>query len=332
MNGVVKYVCTSRKRGTVKRPVDGAHVITDHGIQGDAHAGHWHRQVSLLDEADIATMRARGFDIEPGAYGENLVVDGLDLESLGIGTILMVNDVRLEITQIGKVCHTRCAIYYRSGDCIMPRAGLFARALSDGTVRPGDSVTVSQRVPRETLQAAVLTVSDSCASGTAEDTAGPATAALLQEHLQARVAWTGIEPDDRDCLVNRLEDLSGRGLDLVLTVGGTGCGPRDVTPEATRAVLDKEVPGLAEAMRAASVQLTPHAMLQRGVAGIRRSSLILNLPGSRKGATENLEAVLPALAHAVELVRGGRTHLNDERSSKVGDLPVIPGSPGDGRR
>lgn len=325
-DAVVKHVCTSRKRGTVKRTVDAARVIADHGLQGDAHAGHWHRQVSLLDEADIATMRTQGLEVAPGAYGENLVVEGLDLESLGIGTLLTVNDVRLEITQIGKVCHTRCAIYYRSGDCIMPRAGLFARALTDGTVRPGDAVTVEERVPRETLQAAVVTVSDSCADGTAKDTAGPAAATLLEEHLLARVAWKGIEPDDRDRLVDRLEDLSSRGLDLVLTVGGTGCGPRDVTPEATRAVLDREVPGLAEAMRAASARLTPHAMLQRGVAGIRRSTLILNLPGSRKGATENLRVVLPALGHAVELLREDHTHANDERRSQDHALPVIPTS------
>ncbi len=330
-HAIVKFICTSKKRGTVKRAVEAAHIIADHGIEGDAHAGHWHRQVSLLNEADVAAMRAKGFEIAPGAYGENLVVEGLDLESLGIGSLLTIGDVELEVTQIGKVCHTRCAIYYRSGDCIMPRAGVFTRALTDGMVRPGAPVKVRDRVPREAVQAAVLTVSDSCAAGSAEDSAGPAVADVLRDKLLAHVAWAGIEPDDLDRVEDRLKELAGRGLDLVLTVGGTGCGARDVTPEATRAVLDKEVPGLAEAMRAASLRLTPHAMLQRGVAGIRRSTLILNLPGSPKGATENLAVVLPALAHAVELLRGDTAHLDDGRRSANGGLPVIASTRGGDR-
>ena len=321
---VVKYVCTSKKKGTVKRAVDSATVIAAHGLDGDAHAGPWHRQVSLLDEADIDFMRAKGLDLEPGAFGENLVTTALDLDSLGIGTRLAAGEVELEITQIGKVCHTRCAIYYRTGDCIMPRAGIFARVLRGGEVRPGTPLTVLHRVDRATVQAAVLTVSDSCSAGTATDTAGPAVAALLERELGAHIAFAGIEPDERERLEEVLRDLTGRGLDLVFTAGGTGVGPRDVTPEATRNVIEREVPGLAEAMRAASARITPHALLQRGVCGVRRSTLIVNLPGSEKAATENLEVILPALGHAVRMLRGDTAHADDPRRPSHA-LPVAAG-------
>jgi molybdopterin adenylyltransferase len=130
----------------------------------------------------------------------------------------------------------------------------------------------------------------------------------LQQRLAARIAWTGTVPDEQEPISETLRDLAARGLDLVVTSGGTGCGPRDVTPEATRAVIEREVPGLAEAMRTASAKVTPHALLQRGVCGIRESTLILNLPGSPKAAVENLVAVLPALPHAVDLLRGQTAH------------------------
>ena len=163
-------------------------------------------------------------------------------------------------------------------------------------------------VPRSVIQAAVLTVSDRCSAGTAKDTAGPAVADSFRQELRANVVWTGTVPDDQERISRTLKDLAKRGLDLLVTVGGTGCGPRDVTPEATRAVIDREVPGLGEAMRSASARITPHALLQRGVCGVCGSTLIVNVPGSRKAAVENLTVILPALPHAVQLLRGDTAH------------------------
>ena len=146
----VLHVCSSDLKGTPKRAVSSGHMRSDYGLVGDAHAGPGHRQVSLLHIDDIRFMEAKGLDLEPGAFGENLVVGGFDLLSLGIGSTLQVGEAELEITQIGKVCHSRCAIYDRTGDCIMPRQGVFARVLQGGDVRPGSPILVHRRLPRET--------------------------------------------------------------------------------------------------------------------------------------------------------------------------------------
>jgi len=323
MSGAIAFVCVSDRTGIPKHAVDRVELRADHGIVGDAHAGPGHRQVSLLDERDIETMRARGLALNPGAFGENLVTRDLALDDLGIGSVLAAGDASLEITQIGKVCHTRCAIYFKSGDCIMPRAGVFARVVRGGEIATGTAVAITSQVPRGVLQAAVLTVSDRCAAGTTEDTAGPAVAAALGAELGAHVAWTGIVPDKVDAIAAELKQLPDRGLDLVVTVGGTGLAARDITPEATRSILDREIPGLPEAMRAASARITPNAWLSRAVAGVRRATLIVNLPGSRTAAVENLQALLPVLPHAIRMLRGDTAHPEADRGRQRGDGEAV---------
>ena len=152
-----------------------------------------------------------------------------------------------------------------------------------------------------------VTVSDSRHAGQNPDQSGPAVASLLRK-AGYELAPVTIVPDERDQIGAAIKDAVVAGYALIVTTGGTGLGPRDVTPEATAAVLDFEVPGLAEAMRAAGLQKTPLAALSRAVAGVRGGSLIVNLPGSVRGATESLEAVLPALEHAVRLTRGETAH------------------------
>ncbi len=318
MTGTVRFVCTSKKKGMVKHPVASIRLKEEHGVEGDAHAGPGHRQVSLLLEADIDHQRALGLELEPGAFGENIVVAGLDLARVGIGSLLAIGEAVVEITQIGKVCHDRCAIYYRTGDCIMPRLGVFGRVVTGGEVAPGTEVQVRELVQRDRIQVAVITCSDTCSRGEAEDTAGPAVARLAEARLGAHIALTRILPDKQETLERSLKGLADRGIDLVLTCGGTGCGPRDVTPEATLAVIDRQVPGLAEHMRATSAAVTPHAWLSRAVAGIRRTTLIVNLPGSERAATENLTAILDTLPHAVKLLRGQTAHADDPRRKRPG--------------
>lgn len=136
--GVIKGICISEKRGTAKHEIEEAILVKDWGIQGDAHAGHWHRQVSLLSYEKIEEFRKKGADIEPGAFGENLIVSGYDFRNLAVGTRFQCGEAVLEMTQIGKECHSHCEIYKRMGECIMPREGVFAIVLHGGTIRKGD--------------------------------------------------------------------------------------------------------------------------------------------------------------------------------------------------
>lgn len=302
----IESLCISDRKGIRKHPVTSAAFIADRGIADDAHAGTWHRQVSLLASVDIARVHARLKDLKAGDFAENVVLAGMDLADLGLGTRLRLgNEVELSITQIGKVCHSPCRIYHLTGDCIMPRMGLFARVLSGGTVRTDDAVEVLEHVPRDRLQAVVLTVSDRCSRGQADDTAGPAVARQLEQSLDAYVYRHAILPDERAIITERLKHYcDGHSIDIVVTVGGTGFSPRDVTPEATREVVERFTPGLNEAMRAASRLRTPHAMLSRAVSGVRCRTLIVNLPGSERAAAENLGVILPALGHGLAKLRG----------------------------
>ena len=153
-------------------------------------------------------------------------------------------------------------------------------------------------------QAAVITVSEGCSAGTRTDTSGPAVRAML-ERAGYRVLHTAVVPDDKLTISRELCRCADElGCDLVLTTGGTGLSPRDVTPEATRAVVHREIPAIPQTMLYASLAITPRAMLSRAAAGIRKGTLIVNLPGSPKAARENLEAVLPALAHGLEMLSG----------------------------
>ena len=155
---------------------------------------------------------------------------------------------------------------------------------------------------------AVLTISDRCSQGLLTDAAGPAVVGLLRECWPAAEIWTGLLADDEDAIAATLEKLSQQGAALVLTVGGTGMGPRDRTPEATRRVMDREAPGLAEAMRLNGAQRNPFAWLSRGVAGLKGNTIIVNLPGSQRGAEESLASILTLVKHGIEVAAGGQSH------------------------
>ena len=155
---------------------------------------------------------------------------------------------------------------------------------------------------------AVLTISDRCSDGLLTDTAGPAVAARLKEQWPEAAISTLLLRDDEDAIAAALAGLGAQRAALILTVGGTGMGPRDRTPEATRRVIDREAPGLAEAMRAKGAEENPYAWLSRGVAGLCGSTLIVNLPGSKHGAEESWLALAPLIAHALAVAAGGQSH------------------------
>ena len=155
---------------------------------------------------------------------------------------------------------------------------------------------------------AVITISDRCSQGLMADTAGPAVAELLTREWPQAEIRTALLNDDEDAIAAALEELVRQDAKLVLTVGGTGLGPRDRTPEATRRVIDREAPGLAEAMRTKRTERNPFARLSRGVSGMKETTLIVNLPGSKRGASESLEAILILLRHGLEVIAGAQNH------------------------
>ena len=141
--GNVVAVCISEKKGTQKRDIGICKLIEHFGLEGDAHAGKWHRQVSLLARESADIMRKKGLDIEDGDFGENIVTEGIELKALPVGTVLKIGEgIIIKVTQIGKLCHDRCAIYYKAGDCIMPREGIFAEILTGGAIKAGDEITI----------------------------------------------------------------------------------------------------------------------------------------------------------------------------------------------
>ena len=272
--GKILAICTSPRRGTVKTAVPSAVLTPEWGIVGDAHGGNWHRQVSMLSAEKIEAFRKKVW-VDYGAFGENLVVEGFDFRTLPVTSRFAIGDVVLEMTQIGKECHNDCVIKQQTGECIMPREGVFARVIAGGESR-----------------------------GEREDKSGP----LIVKMLAAagyKVEETLLLPDEAAALKAQLIRLAdGRQVNLILTTGGTGFSPRDITPEATLAVADRNAPGIAEAMRYHSLSITPRGMLSRAASVLRGKTLIVNLPGSPKAVQENLEYILPSLEHGLRIAAG----------------------------
>lgn len=300
MKGRILAINVSSEKGVPKTSISEANLIADFGIEGDAHAGPWHRQISLLADESADKIRALGVaGIVSGRFAENLTTSGLRLWEIPVGSLLRVGEVEMELTQIGKECHTGCAIQQTVGQCVMPREGIFARVLKGGRVRAGDELEV---FPARTV--GIIVASDSGAKGERQDASGLKIADMV-EAAGYRVIDRVILPDDIDALANAMRDMADRKrCSLILTTGGTGFSRRDNTPEATLQVVERLTPGICEAMRWASFQKTPKAILSRAVSGIRGTSIIVNLPGSPKAVEECLSVVLAPLAHGVEILSG----------------------------
>lgn len=302
--GKILGICISEKRGTEKHEIQEANLVKDWGIEGDAHGGKWHRQVSLLSFEKIEDFRAKGAEVDFGAFGENLIVEGYDLRALPVGTRFQIGDAVLELTQIGKECHSHCQIYKRMGDCIMPREGVFTEVVKSGHIKVGDEITMIPPKKDRPFTAAVITLSDKGAAGEREDKSGPKIVEMIKE-AGYDVKETLLLPDGRTALEKQLIRLADqRQINVIFTTGGTGFAERDVTPEATIAVCDRMANGIADAIRNYSMTITPRAMFSRAVSGIRKKTLIINLPGSPKAVQEALEFLLPHLDHGIGILRG----------------------------
>lgn len=302
--GKILAICTSEKKGTQKKPIDTARLIEDWGIEKDAHGGKWHRQVSLLSFEKIEAFREKGAEVDFGAFGENLVVEGFDLSQIPVGSQFQIGEAVLELTQIGKECHNHCAIYQAVGDCIMPREGVFTKVIKGGEIKTGDEIHLLPLPDDRPFTAAVITLSDKGSKGEREDKSGPAIQEMLEQEGY-QVVETLLLPDGKEPLSAQLCRLADqRQVNVIFTTGGTGFSERDLTPEATIAVCDRMANGIADAIRQYSLTITGRAMLSRAVSGIRKKTLIINLPGSPKAVRESLEYVLPQLDHGLGILRG----------------------------
>ena len=301
--GKIAAVCISEKKGTVKKDIGKCLLIKGYGLAGDAHAGS-ERQVSLLPLESVLRFRERvkgKVEIPYGTFGENLLTEGIDYSKCPVGTMIRCGEALLEITQIGKKCHTSCEIRKIAGDCIMPTEGIFAKVLEGGYVTVGDE---AQTVVKRPLSVCILTASDRAYYGGYEDKSGPVIKEIC-ESSGYTTAETVVCPDDEDIIYNELirlaDDISP---DMLLTTGGTGFSMRDRVPEATLRAAHRNARGIAEAIRAYSMKITPNAMLSRAESMIRGRTVIINLPGSPKAARECLEYILPTMKHGIELLRG----------------------------
>jgi len=305
----VVSVNISVEKGTIKKPVENI-VLDRNGIVGDAHAGPWHRQVSLLSQECIDRFIAReNRPTAAGEFAENITLTGLDFSRVSPLDRLKIGQTELEVTQIGKKCHGNgCAIYKEVGTCVMPKEGLFACVIKPGTIHPGDSVEYLPRV----IGISVITLSDRAFADIYEDKSGPKIKELLDEHF-ADSRWhietsSSIFPDDLEQLKQKLTDDKNSGIDIIITTGSTGVGPRDIAPEAVTAVCDKLIPGIMEHIRIKYGNTIPGALLSRSVAGLAGRTLIFALPGSVKAVKEYMTEILKVLEHLIFTVNGVDRH------------------------
>jgi len=300
--GKIQSLNVSETKGVQKTPVDSVELVNDFGIKGDAHGGKWHRQVSLLALESIQKMKDQGLDVKSGDFAENITTEGIELTSINIGDKVIINGVELIISQLGKICHHKCAVFYAAGDCVMPREGIFAVVRGDSKVSVGDDVELKRK---EGFSVAVITLSDKGSKGERVDETGPAVVKVLEDNLDVAFTRMEILADEQTELENSLKYFADiQKVDLIITNGSTGVSPRDIAPDATLNVIDKRMPGFEEAMRAESMKITDRAMISRAVVGARGRTMIVNVPGSPKGAVENLNVIVKTIPHCIEKLQG----------------------------
>ena len=307
---IVSSIAISRHKGTRKECVQQSVLVKNHGLENDAHAGKWHRQISLLAKESVDKFAlVAGREIAYGEFAENITTEGMLLYEASPLDRFYCEEVELEVTQIGKKCHgDSCAIYREVGNCVMPKEGIFCRVLGNGDLRAGDTLEYIPKV----YSALVITLSDRAYAGEYEDRSGPRLAEHLHEFFNKQKWLHDIEnvviPDDEQALSALLLDAVEQRVDFIFTTGGTGIGPRDISPEVVKSVIQKEVPGIMEMIRMKYGMEKPNALLSRGVAGSADKSLIFALPGSVKAVNEYMEEIVKSLRHMVYMLHGLDTH------------------------
>lgn len=296
----------SERKGTIKT-VQPFIDLDKNGVRGDAHAGSWHRQVSLLGIESISKFEAEANrKIAYGEFAENITTQGYPLYEMHPFDRLVGENIELEVTQIGKKCHgDNCNIFREVGNCVMPKEGIFARVVKSGKLQAGD---VLHYIPK-VFKVMVITLSDRASRGEYEDKSGPLLEKLILSHFNSGNRKSEISyhviPDSKEELTELIQQAKLKGFDLLMTTGGTGIGHRDITPDVVRYFFDKEIPGIMEHIRTKYGVDKPNALLSRGVAGVIGNQLLaFTLPGSPKAINEYCTEIFKVLDHAYLMLAG----------------------------
>jgi molybdenum cofactor synthesis domain-containing protein len=306
-NRYIISINISKEKGTIKHPIEKAE-INSLGIVGDAHSGNWHRQISMLAQEDVdrfSLLDADNRKFLPGEFAENFTTRGIDYKKVALLDSFRIGDVELEVTQIGKKCHDDgCAIYVEVGKCVMPKAGIFTRVIKGGVIKNGDIINYIARP----LKVKIITLSDRASAGEYEDRSGLVIQEILKEYFSDK-RWHveylySLIPDDAEKLNKELEQSLSEQVDIIFTTGGTGIGPRDITPEVVEKFADKLIPGIMDHIRLKYFENLPSAILSRSVAAVKSKTLIFSLPGSVKAVEDYTGEILKILEHSLLMVHG----------------------------
>jgi len=298
----------STEKGTVKKPIEFIE-LNKLGVKDDAHAGNWHRQVSMLGvESFDRFSELAGRKINFGEFAENITTEGMELFHAAPFDRFSNERIELEVTQIGKKCHgDSCAIYREVGNCVMPKEGIFVRVIRGGKVRNGDLLEYHPKI----LKTLIITLSDRASKGEYEDRSGPKVKEAM-ETFSAMNRWRNtisnmIIPDDENELREILQQAKNT-YDFIFTTGGTGIGPRDITVDVVRPFLDKEIPGIMDMIRVKYGMEKPNALISRSIAGLYGNTMVFTLPGSVRAVNEYMAEITKILRHLLLMLYGIDAH------------------------
>lgn len=299
----VLSVNISEKKGTIKKPVDFIELNAS-GVESDAHSGNWHRQVSLLAKESIDKFSHKANRvIQFGEFAENITTEGILLHHTAPLDRFTFGEIELEVTQIGKKCHgDNCSIFREIGNCVMPKEGIFCRVKKGGQLKAGDVLSYHPKV----IKTMIITLSDRASRGEYEDKSGPLLEKLTEEFLKSKNRHYQIEkviiPDNETELSSLLEKSIQEDFDLVFTTGGTGIGPKDITPDVVKKFITKEIPGIMELIRVKYGMEKANALVSRGIAGVMKKTLIYTMPGSPKAVNEYCSEIFKTVEHSLYML------------------------------
>ena len=299
----------SENKGTIKHSVPEI-IINYLGVENDAHAGFWHRQVSMLASESIKSFEGDlGREIKFGEFGENITTEGMLLYNCNPLDRFISGNTILEVTQIGKKCHgDGCEIFRKVGNCVMPKEGIFCRVISSGILKPYD---ILEFYPK-TYKIGVITLSDRASKGVYEDLSGAAIIKKISEFYSNQnkefEVYSKIIPDEETILKSEIEKLCNENYDIIITTGGTGISKRDITPDVLSKLFDKDIPGIMDAIRLKFGVEKPQALTSRSIAGVKDNTLIFVLPGSVKAVNEYMNEITKHFNHLILMINNIDSH------------------------